>query len=437
MFFKSLSNHPWWTTTILFTTGALLLTAVRSTLSNIDSQYSVALDASETQRLSLEIRRREKDFIQRCDPKYLELFDQHYDSLISRIVALESSSAIDVDELTEIQGYLEQYSNSFTRYAELTTEIGTTVESGLQGYVNSQADALETRATTSRAKNLILRIRRATDGFIQDRQAIRIQQFDELIQTARKETPSVQWTAYSDAFHQLEHAISLRGIDENSGIHGEMRAAIHRLEPLLHTIGQRASTRAIANVTTLQIELISIFLLSVIASGVGISLLYAGYKRQENLSQSLITKESELRITLESLGEAVVTTGPTGHIQFLNKAAEQLTGWTRSQAHGQHIDDVIKVADSHPGQIIPTPRSDDLKSAQSNSSTQQTVLIRRGGDERDIRRNSAPVIDNIGKVHGAVLVLQDITEQMRLEADAQQGKRLETVGLLAGGIAHH
>lgn len=436
LFFKSLSNHPWWTTTTLFTTAALLLIAVRSTLSNIDREYSVALETAEAETLALEIRRREKDFIQRRDPKYLELFEQDYDGLKSHLAALESTPAVLTAELTEIRDALGQYRNSFARYAELTIEIGITVESGLQGYVNSQAHALETRVKGLRAKNLLLRLRRATDRFIQDRREIHIQQFDELIETARNETPSVQWTAYSDAVHQLEHAMSLRGLNENSGLHGKMRAAFHRMEPLLHMIGQRASTRAVANVATLKTELLSIFLLVLITSGVGISLLYTGYKRHGKLAQSLGAKESELRVTLESLGEAVVTTNPSGRIQFLNIAAERLTGWTRSEAEGQHIDDVIKTADSQPGQIIPTPRPDDLKSTQSNSSTHQTVLIRRDGDERDIRRNSAPIIDNGRNVRGAVLVLQDITDQIRLEADAQQGKRLETVGLLAGGLAH-
>jgi diguanylate cyclase (GGDEF)-like protein/PAS domain S-box-containing protein len=132
-------------------------------------------------------------------------------------------------------------------------------------------------------------------------------------------------------------------------------------------------------------------------------------------SQYALIAEKELaQITLQSIGDGVITTDAEGNIQSLNRIAEQLTGWTQQQAQGLSLEQVFTCLDETTGQ----PQSLSLKQLPLADQPQTLAttgrLINRKNQERIIDYSTSPICDAQGGVHGAVLVLRDITHQRRL-----------------------
>ena len=161
-------------------------------------------------------------------------------------------------------------------------------------------------------------------------------------------------------------------------------------------------------------------------------------QRTKELAESnlaLATEQERLAVTLQSIGDGVITTDMSGHITLLNKIAEQLTGWSHDEAVGRSLDEILQILDKnhHP---YKNPLTEILDTGIISTMPSQTTLITKDGKEISIADSGAPIRDKESTIIGAVLVFRDVTHQLQMEKEILKGKKLESLGVLAGGIAH-
>ncbi|MCE5279744.1 MAG: PAS domain S-box protein [Planctomycetaceae bacterium] len=120
-----------------------------------------------------------------------------------------------------------------------------------------------------------------------------------------------------------------------------------------------------------------------------------------------------LRVTLTSIGDAVIATDAQGRVTFLNPEAASVTGWNESEAAGQPVTSVFHIIDERTGQPAGDPVGKVLREKKALTLANHTALRRRDGSEVPIEDSAAPIRDAAGEVIGAVLVFHDVTEKRR------------------------
>ncbi len=120
------------------------------------------------------------------------------------------------------------------------------------------------------------------------------------------------------------------------------------------------------------------------------------------------------QVTLQSIGDAVITTDSDGRIDYLNPVAESLTGWHGPEVQGRLIGDVLTLVDevSRVGSENPVMRC--LRKGEVVGLAGHIVLINRHGQEIAIQDSAAPIRDRAGNLIGAVMVFHDVSKERRL-----------------------
>jgi diguanylate cyclase (GGDEF)-like protein/PAS domain S-box-containing protein len=120
--------------------------------------------------------------------------------------------------------------------------------------------------------------------------------------------------------------------------------------------------------------------------------------------------ESELaRITLNSIGDGVICTDVAGNITYLNPVAESMTGWSREEACGRRLPEVLRIIDGDSRETVLDPLAMAVRRNEAVGLSANCVLIRRDGYESAIEDSSAPIHDGSGQLVGAVLVFRDVS----------------------------
>jgi PAS domain S-box-containing protein len=122
-----------------------------------------------------------------------------------------------------------------------------------------------------------------------------------------------------------------------------------------------------------------------------------------------------LRVTLSSIGDAVITTDTAGRITFCNPAAETLTGWRSQEAQGRPVGDILRIVDVRGGDIGESPVSMVIRTGATVAASDDRILIRKDGRNLSINSSGAPIRDEKGDLLGVVLVLRDITARKEAE----------------------
>ena len=151
------------------------------------------------------------------------------------------------------------------------------------------------------------------------------------------------------------------------------------------------------------------------------------------LYEQLATERERLAVTLGSIGDGVIATDPQGRITLMNHLAESITEWRRGETLGQHLLDVLG------GDENRTQMANELLLAALQDDEhipRQMEFSAADGRRSLVRIHSAPIRMAMGGIGGAVFVLHDITQQQRLEEEANRMRRIDSLGVLAGGIAH-
>lgn len=155
------------------------------------------------------------------------------------------------------------------------------------------------------------------------------------------------------------------------------------------------------------------------ASGKPIRLIGANWDITElrELASSLAEDRSLLSVTLESIGDAVITTDARGQITWLNPAAERLTGWTSPEATGRTLTQVFHIVDEKTREPAADPVRDCLEQGRRVVRSDNTLLLSRNGEEFGVQDTIAPIRREDGTVLGTVLVFHDVSEQRRLTGE--------------------
>jgi PAS domain S-box-containing protein len=150
----------------------------------------------------------------------------------------------------------------------------------------------------------------------------------------------------------------------------------------------------------------------------------------------LAAERERLRVTLRAMAEGLLTTDTAGIVQFVNEAAERMTGWTAGAAIGRHVDEICRLRHEQTRAESPLPLDRAIAEFRVVEFPLQSLLVGRGGATCQADGRCAPMHDLSGRAIGAVAVFRDTTERSRLEAELLRSSKLESVGILAGGIAH-
>ena len=140
--------------------------------------------------------------------------------------------------------------------------------------------------------------------------------------------------------------------------------------------------------------------------------IFAARRRAEDA----LRQHSEwLRVTLASIGDAVITTDAEGRVTFLNAVAQSLTGWSETAALGHRLTDVFRIVHEDTRQPVDNPAIQALETGTVVRLANHTVLIARTGEEHPIDDSAAPIKDESGTTIGSVLVFRDVSERKRNE----------------------
>ncbi len=127
-----------------------------------------------------------------------------------------------------------------------------------------------------------------------------------------------------------------------------------------------------------------------------------------------IVMADKLSTTLNSIGDAVITTDSQGRIDRINPIAELLTGWITDEAKGKSLTDVYKIYNALTGEPADSPVEKVLKEGKIVGIANHTLLKSRNGDEFQIADSAAPIRSKNGDINGVVLVFRDVTQDYKL-----------------------
>ena len=138
---------------------------------------------------------------------------------------------------------------------------------------------------------------------------------------------------------------------------------------------------------------------------------------QRNAEAKLAQQNELLRVTMQSIGDSVITTDAKGCITWLNSVAERMTGWTNGEAVGRPLGQVFHIVNEQTRSPTENPVDTCLKQGKIVGLANHTLLISRHGEEFGIEDSAAPIRSDTGDVLGVVLVFHDVTEQRRMSGE--------------------
>lgn len=131
---------------------------------------------------------------------------------------------------------------------------------------------------------------------------------------------------------------------------------------------------------------------------------------KHSIEMKLKENEENLFITLNSIGDGVISTDSKGHIIRMNPIAEKLCGWKLKDAAGKPLKKVFQIIDAGSRNPVKNPVEEVIKSGKTIELSNHTILISKNGKEINISDSAAPIKDKNGNIHGVVLVFADVTE---------------------------
>ncbi|MBA3776447.1 MAG: diguanylate cyclase [Betaproteobacteria bacterium] len=132
---------------------------------------------------------------------------------------------------------------------------------------------------------------------------------------------------------------------------------------------------------------------------------------RKTAEEALFLERERAQVTLDSIGDAVLSTDSAGNVTYLNSVAEKMTGWSREDARGRPVGEVLRIVDSATRE--PSVHNPMVLAMQQNKAVglaANSVLIQRDGFECAIEDTAAPIHSRDGGVIGAVMVFHDVSE---------------------------
>jgi len=132
-------------------------------------------------------------------------------------------------------------------------------------------------------------------------------------------------------------------------------------------------------------------------------------------AETRIFEEKErAQVTLQSIGDGVITADADGNVDYINPVAQDLTGWDMRSARGRPVTDIMMIVNAHTRAAVENPVVRCLKEGRVITLAENSVLITQNGDEVPIQDSAAPIRDRIGNIVGSVMVFHDVSKETRL-----------------------
>jgi len=130
--------------------------------------------------------------------------------------------------------------------------------------------------------------------------------------------------------------------------------------------------------------------------------------------EALFREKESAQITLQSIGDGVITCDAHGRVEYLNPVAEELTGWRLEDSLGRTIDEIFRAFHEETCEPLENPLAVAVRRIRSIKSVRPMLLIRKDGNELYIESTASPIRDGSGTVTGGVLVFHDVSESREL-----------------------
>src|SRR5450432_3670394 len=130
--------------------------------------------------------------------------------------------------------------------------------------------------------------------------------------------------------------------------------------------------------------------------------------------EALFREKESAQITLQSIGDGVITTDANSTIDYINPVAEALTGWRLEDGQGRAIEEIFRAFHEETCEPLENPLAVAIRRTRSIKSVRPMLLIRRDGNEIYVESTASPIRDGSGAVSGGVLVFHDVSEAREL-----------------------
>ncbi|MDD2619935.1 MAG: PAS domain-containing protein [Syntrophomonadaceae bacterium] len=157
------------------------------------------------------------------------------------------------------------------------------------------------------------------------------------------------------------------------------------------------------------------------------------------VQRKLLANEEQLAVTLQSIGDGVITCNVNYQVILMNQAAEDITSWTAPEATGKNICDVLYLIDGSNQQehsLLKQLIMNIIKKQYISNYPETFTLLTKDAARKIITCSGNTIKNRENRIIGLVLVLRDVTEEKRHEAQVALSQKLESIGQLAAGIAH-
>lgn len=167
----------------------------------------------------------------------------------------------------------------------------------------------------------------------------------------------------------------------------------------------------------------------------GLSVLVLDQTKNKLAQEILRKSEENLSVTLKSIGDAVISTDIQGLITRMNPVAEELCGYTFSEAQGKSLNEVFKIINADTRETVENPLTIVLKTGNIVGLANHTILISKEGKEYQIADSAAPIKNDRGEILGTIIVFSDVTEKYTAQKILEESEeKYRTLAETAGDI---
>ena len=156
---------------------------------------------------------------------------------------------------------------------------------------------------------------------------------------------------------------------------------------------------------------------------------------RRNAERHLREQRELLKVTLKSIGDAVIATDVAGRISFINPTAEDLTGWDSSEVVGKPLDEVFKIVNEDTRAKVESPYEAVVRQGLTVGLANHTLLVGKNGAEIPIEDSGAPIRDAKGNIVGAIIVFHDVSQRREAEREREHLLKSEQAARLEAELA--